>query len=184
MNGQRCVLRRLAITGGLVAILLLLLPAPGGRAAGDRVDRLGARKLEREARQVARSGGIRCHTTGVGVRCATPYMRRLVRELVERRFRPYGRSAVAWAVCVAGRESGFNPAAVSATDDHGAGQLNRPSHPWIDTGRIAWATSRSPTGWASDPVYSVAVFVQLSKGGRNRSPWTAGAAYQCPRRTP
>lgn len=184
MTGDR-PLRWFAIVALLAAILLLLVPVPGARAAaGDRVDRLSQRQLEREARHVARNGGIRCHTVGVGARCATPYMRRLVRELVTRRFRPHGPDAVAWAVCVAGRESGFNPAAVSATDDHGAGQLNRPSHPWIDTARIAWRTSASPTGWASDPVYSVAVFAQLADGGRNRGPWEAGAAYHCPRRHP
>lgn len=165
-----------------IAIAVLVWP-PCGKPAGDHVDRLSTPALEREARRVALAGGIVCHTVGVGARCATPYMRRLVRELVERRFAPYGRYALAWGLCIAGRESGFNPAAVSSTDDHGAGQLHRTAHSWVDYGRIAWATDVSPTGWASDPVYSVAVFVRLSRGGENRGPWRGGK-YQCPRRIP
>lgn len=173
-------IRRFFLLCASIAIGLLLWPTPPAKSTADRVDRLPTRLLEREARKVALHGGIRCHTIGVGARCATPYMRRLVRELVERRFRVYGRYALAWGVCVAGRESGFNPAAISATDDHGVGQLNRPSHQWVDYGRIAWATDVSPTGWAGDPVYSVAVFAKLSRGGRNRDPWARGA-YHCPR---
>lgn len=184
MTGDRN-LRWFLIVCLAVAIAVLAWPPCGisGRGTRDRVDKLSTRKLEQEARRVALAGGILCNTVGVGSRCATPYMRRLVRELVERRFAPYGPYALAWGLCVAGRESGFNPAAASATDDHGVGQLHRPAHAWVDYGRIAWATDVSPTGWASDPVYSVAVFVRISRGGANRSPW-AGGAYRCPRRLP
>lgn len=171
-------IRRFTIVCGLIALGLLLFPADDAKPAADRVDRLPTRALEREARTVALHGGIRCHTVGVGAECATPYMRRLVRELVERRLRPYGSYALAWGLCVVGRESGFNPAAVSHTDDHGAGQLHRSDHRWVDYGRIAWQTDVSPTGWAGDPVYSVAVFVRLSRGGANRDPWTGGR-YRC-----
>lgn len=160
---------------GLVTVLTLPVRAP---ASTDRVDRLTTPVLKREARTVARNGGIVCHTIGVGAGCATRYMRRLTIELVERAFAPDGAWAARWAVCVAGRESGGNPAAVSSTDDHGAGQLNRPSHPWVNYHRIAWQTPRSPTGWASDPVYSVAVFHRLAHGGANRGPWLGGR-YRC-----
>lgn len=159
----------------IIVVVAALALAAGAAAAGDRVDLLTTGQLEREARKVALNGGIVCHTPGVGAACATPYMRRLVRELVERRFRPDGPFAIAWGLCIAGRESGFNPAAVSRTDDHGAGQLHRPAHPWVSYGRIAWRTNVSPTGWAGDPVYSVAVFHRLSRGATNRGPWRGGA---------
>lgn len=165
---------RLAVIAAALAAVLLLAPL----ARADRVDRLSTPRLEREARKVGRHGGILCHTVGVGAGCATRYMRRLTGELVERAFRPGGPAAVRWATCVAARESGLNPAAVSATNDHGAGQLNLPSHPWLHVARIAWPTAGSPTGWASDPVYSVAVFARLARLGENRSPWHGGR-YAC-----
>lgn len=175
--------RRLILIGTVLAVLTLLQAlfppdAHGRPGRPDRIDVLPTSVLEREARKVARNGGIVCHTVGVGAGCASPYMRRLTRELVDRGLRRHGPDARRWGLCVVGRESGFNPAAVSATDDHGAGQLNRPSHRWVDYARIAWPTRVSPSGWASDPVYSVNVFVQLSRGATNRSPW-AGGRYSC-----
>lgn len=171
-------IRRFTIVCGLIAIGLLIFPVDESKPAGDRVDRLPARLLEREARTVGRNGGIVCHTIGVGSGCATAYMRRLTRELVERGLAPSGPGAVAWGLCTVGHESSFNPAAVSHTDDHGAGQLNRPSHRWVNYQRIAWRTTSSPTGWATDPVYSVGVFLKLSRRGTNRGPWE-GAPYSC-----
>jgi hypothetical protein len=142
-------------------------------ASSTNLQTMPLKKLEREARNVGLNGGVICHTPGQGRGCATPYMRRLVRELIVRYF-PAG-SDRAWALCVARRESGYNPAAVSYTNDHGVGQLNRPSHTWVNYNRIAfWRNNR----WASDPVYSTQVFVRLSRQGANRSPW-AGGAYHC-----
>lgn len=102
-------------------------------------------------------------------------MRRLTSELVARSFPASQRS---WALCVASRESGFNPAALSPTGDHGVGQINYVSHTWIDRNRIAYPSSVSSTGWASDVLYSVAIFVRVAGGGYNHSPWSGGR-YSC-----
>lgn len=159
----------------LALIMVAAATFTGTASAGNNLQTMPLKKLEREARVVGLNGGITCHTVGVGHDCATPYMRNIVRELITRYF-PAGENRD-WALCVAGRESGMNPAAVSSTDDHGVGQLNRPSHSWVDYNRIAfWHKGR----WASDPVYSTQVFVRLSRHGANRSPW-AGGAYHCPR---
>jgi hypothetical protein len=154
----------------IVAALAFAVPA-----TASNIQTMQLKKLEREARNVGLNGGITCHTVGQGHGCATPYMRSIVRELIVRYF-PAGDNRN-WALCVAGRESGYNPAAISYSDDHGVGQLNRPSHSWVDYNRIAfWNNGR----WASDPVYSTQVFVRLSRQGANRSPW-AGGVYSCPR---
>lgn len=153
----------------MVAAAVFTAPA----SAGVNLQTMPLKKLEREARTVGLNGGIVCHTPGQGHGCATPYMRSIVQELIVRYF-PAGNNR-AWALCVAGRESGFNPAAISYTNDHGVGQLNKPSHTWVNYNRIAfWHKGR----WASDPVYSTKVFVRLSRQGANRSPWNGGA-YSC-----
>lgn len=142
--------------------------------ASNNLETMPLKKLEREARNVGLNGGITCHTVGQGSGCATLYMRSIVKELIAR-YIPAGNNRD-WALCVAGRESGYNPAAISPTNDHGVGQLNKPSHTWVNYNRIAfWYKGR----WASDPVYSTKVFVRLSRQGANRSPW-AGGAYHCP----
>lgn len=102
-------------------------------------------------------------------------MRRLTYELVDRAFPAAAR---AWAHCVTGRESGDNPAALSPTGDHGVAQINYVTHTWIDRGRIAYESAGSRTGWASDVLYSVALFVRVSDGGAYRSPWWGGG-YAC-----
>lgn len=130
-------------------------------AAVDRVSKMSQPTLEREARKVARTGGIVCSRHG----CATPYMKRLSYELVARLF---DSNNEAWALCVVRRESGGNPGAVSRTDDHNLAQFNRPS--WqhaYDFDLLAW-----------DPVYGARSFFNLSGGGRSRSPWNGGT-YSC-----
>lgn len=161
-------MRTIAVT---VAAFCLGLFAQQARAA-DRVDRLTDWQLHREAQRVAGHGGILCQTPGQGSGCASTYMRRLTFELVDRAFPVSER---AWAHCVAGRESGHNPAALSTTGDYGVGQINYVTHLWIDRNRIAHL---GPHGWVSDVAYSVALFVRVSDGGRVRSPW-AGGRYRC-----
>lgn len=95
-------------------------------------------------------------------------MRRLTMELVQRKTVPW---AWGWAQCVINIESGFNPAAISPTGDHGVGQINYATHTWIDRDRIGYRSASSPTGWASDVLYSVDLFVRVSDHGRYHSPW-------------
>lgn len=155
--------RTLAITFAvllLVVLVVVVAEADGAPARGDRVDRLPTAKLERLSILAAATGGIRSTRHGD----ATPWMRRLSRELVER---AYAGDAERWALCVVARESGFNPGAVSHTDDHGLAQIHRPSHPWVHYGRLH-----------VDPPYAVAVMVRLSNRGRSRSPWR-GYGYAC-----
>lgn len=135
----------------LVAVLVLLVAVTDARA--DNVDRMPQRQLERAAHAAVHNGGIRSHRYGD----ASPWLRRLSRELVERAFTGSSRW---WALCVVNRESGFNPGAISRTDDHGLPQINRPSHPWVNYPRII-----------RDPVYAVAVMVRLSERGQSRGPW-------------
>ena len=144
--------RGLAITA-MVVLLVALIAACADAKASDRVDRLPQLALERAAIRAAATGGIRSSRYAD----ATPWMKRLSEELVERAF---PRSARSMAFCIVNRESGWNPGAISRTDDHGLAQINRPSHPWVSYGRIT-----------VDPVYAVAVFVRLSDRGRDWGPW-------------
>lgn len=117
--------------------------------------------LSAQARHLATHGGIICQTPGVGKECATPRMRALSRQLVIARFKPAGKTAVTVALCIVGRESGFNPGARSTTRDHGLPQANE-IHTWIDWSRIY------------DPVYALGVMWRLSNGGTNWHPWDSG----------
>jgi hypothetical protein len=147
--------RGLAIA--LAVILLVVLIATIADAKGaDRVDRLSTVQLERASIRAVATGGVRSSRYAD----ATPWTKRLVRELIDRAFRGDARR---WARCVVERESGWNPGAVSSTDDHGLAQLNRPSHRWVDYGRLV-----------VDPPYAVAVMVRLSDRGHNRKPWNGG----------
>lgn len=122
-------------------------------------------KLAKEARYLAAHGGIICQTPGVGKECATPRMRAMSRQLVIAQFKPAGPRAVTVALCIVGRESGFNPGARSTTRDHGLPQANE-IHKWVDWSRIY------------DPVYALGVMWRLSAGGTHWTPW-AGGAYRC-----
>jgi len=144
--------RQLAVAG-IIVLLLAVLAVVADADGADRVDRLSQARLERAAERAASTGGIRSSRYAD----ATPWMRRLARELVERAF-PRGSRQT--ALCIVDRESGFNPGAISRTDDHGLPQINRPSHPWVNVRRIV-----------VDPVYAVAVMVRLSHRGRDWGPW-------------
>ena len=77
--------------------------------------------------------------------------------------RLFGKDA-GWAMCIVNRESGWNPRAVSATNDHGLFQLNAPT----------WQRFFGPR-WQRvyDPVANVRMaYVIYQRGGR--SPWHGG----------
>lgn len=124
-------------------------------------------KLSFEARYLAANGGIICRTPGVGRECATPRMRELSRQLTVARFAPAGPWAVKVALCIVGRESGFNPGARSTTGDHGLPQANHVAH-------------RDTVDWKRiyDPVYALGVMWSMSRGGTSWSPWRGGK-YPC-----
>ena len=126
-------------------------------SAADRVRHLSQWTLEHAAERAVTTGGVtgRCHG------CATPYMRRLSRELVARAFEGDARR---WALCVVGRESGFNPGAVSPTHDYGLAQIHVAAHPWVNGDRLL-----------VDPVYAVETMRHLSRAGTNRDPWRGGS---------
>jgi len=140
--------------------------SPGGMTPGGQMRRrpgvagMSQKKLEVEARRVARHGGILGTCSG----CATPRMQRLSLELVMRAFPP---GSKAWAVCVTMRESGANPGAISPSHDFGLGQIHVAAHPQFSAWRLT-----------HDPVYSTRAFVQLSQRGRKRQPWEGGR-YAC-----
>jgi hypothetical protein len=147
------------VFAGFVAVTLT---EDTGSATTKRIDAMTQKQLEAEARYVAVHGGVICTRWG----CATPYMKRLSRELVYRQFRRTGTER--WALCVVERESGFNPGAVSRTNDHGLAQFNAPS----------WSHLYDMRRLKRDPVYAVKSFFRLSGGGRSTSPWRGGG-YSC-----
>ena len=84
-------------------------------------------------------------------------------------------------VCVILRESGGDPTAVSATDDHGLGQLHRgpPYDPDV-TGWVGWRAYFERIGWGwwpYDPEWNVAAMYHIyERAGRTFGPWTTAAA--------
>jgi hypothetical protein len=117
--------------------------------------------LASQARWVAAHGGIRSSRYGD----ATPELKRLVRALIRQTFQPAGWAAVRRATYYACRESGFNPGAVSNSDDHGAMQVHRASYHPFDFWRVD-----------HDPAYSVWVGWIVSSHGRDWSPWDNGTS--------
>jgi hypothetical protein len=100
-------------------------------------------------------GAIHSHRWGD----ATPWLRRLVYEMVQRAFTPYGTQA--WALYVVDRESGFNPGAInSSSGTTGIAQIHPRYHTWINYTRVQ-----------RDMRYALSTFLRLSRGGRNTGPW-------------
>lgn len=161
--GIRSSRRRGHALVGTTAVAIAVFSVAGVRSA----DAAMPPKLAAEARHLAANGGIVCQTPGVGAECATPRMRALSRRLVIARFAPAGPTAVKVALCLVGRESGFNPGAISTTGDHGLPQANYSAH-------------RTTVDWQRiyDPVYALGVMWSLSHGGTSWSPWKGGR-YRC-----
>lgn len=137
----------------LAIAIALALPA-SSVASGDRVDRMTDANLAKAARQAVKHGGIRSTRWGD----ATPWLRRLSYELVERGFRPYGTQR--WALYIVNRESGFNPGAVNWSSGCAGLPQIHPMHRWVNFKRLK-----------ADPAYAVRVFVRMSRGGSHTSPW-------------
>jgi soluble lytic murein transglycosylase-like protein len=111
-------------------------------------------QLAKAAKQEVRRGGI--YSTRWGD--ASPWLRRLSAELVERAFQPYGTQR--WALYIVHRESGENPGAVNRYSGcTGLPQIH-PMHRWVNFKRLK-----------ADPAYAAKVFVRMSRGGSHTSPW-------------
>lgn len=136
----------------LATAIALLLVVP--TAMADSVDYMPTKKIERAAQKQINKGAIYSSRWGD----ASPYLKRLCYELVERAFSPYGTQG--WALHVVNRESGCNPGAInSSSGANGIAQI-MPMHKQYDHYRIR-----------RDIHYAVAVFVHMSRGGRSTSPW-------------
>lgn len=123
-------------------------------------------KLMRDARWLALHGGV----TGTCRGCATVRMKQLVRALIVVRFAPVGVSATQTALCLTGKESDFNPGAISDTNDWGGGQINRR---WHESDHPAWWQPHAGFKHAVlDPVYNVGIMFSMSKRGTSWTPWT------------
>lgn len=118
--------------------------------------------LPAQARTLAAQSGYN-HAYGGG----SARLKQVTAQLIRQVFRPAGPSAVARALCFARRESGLNPVAISTSDDHGAFQVNRPTHPQFNY----WLMDH-------DPAYGVEAGWSVSSRGRDWGPW-AGGAYPC-----
>jgi hypothetical protein len=92
---------------------------------------------------------------------------RWLAAIVYKQFRPAGMWAVQKAYCIVGRESTWNPRAISPTGDYGLFQINYSAHHRsFDWSRIL------------EPHYNTYVAWRLSNRGHNWQPW-AGGSYSC-----
>jgi hypothetical protein len=90
---------------------------------------------------------------------ASPWLKRLCYEMVERAFAPYGTQG--WALHVVNRESGCNPAAInSSSGTTGIAQIHPAYHRWVDYHRVQ-----------RDMAYAVRTFMRLSRNGKSTGPW-------------
>jgi hypothetical protein len=111
--------------------------------------------LAKVADKAIRQGHVYSHRWGD----ASPWLKALCYEMVERAFTPYGTQA--WARHVVNRESGCNPAAINSTSGTtGIAQIHPRYHTWVNYHRVQ-----------RDMRYALATFVRLSRGGRHTQPW-------------
>lgn len=146
----------------LAATVLLLACEVAHGAANDRIDRMSYPQLAKAADRAVQNGAIRSYRYGD----ASPYLKRICYEMVERAFSRFGQYAVDWALYVVGRESDCNPGAENhkysswSQQAQGIAQMIPAYHTWVNYTRLK-----------RDLRYAVAVFVRLSRGGSSRRPW-------------
>lgn len=154
-----------------VSMLALAMCSAAGSGATS-VSSATTNALARQARWLTTHGGV----IGTCAGCATLRLRSLSKALVVERFSRAGAEPLAWALCVVGHESGFNPGAVNASS--GAAGLSQTEvnwhHEFSDDGR-----GHGYFRLTHDPAYAVAAMWRLSRGARDRTPWTGGG-YSCP----
>jgi hypothetical protein len=118
-----------------------------------------ASSIGQQARWLAAHGGVRSSRYGD----ATPKLKQLSAALIGLQFQSAGVAAIRHAICYATRESGMNVGAVSPTHDHSLGQINEPTHPQFNYGRMD-----------RDPAYAAWAMWVVSSHGRDWSPWRGG----------
>ncbi len=135
----------------LTTAALLFVPT----AMADSVDNMSTNRIEQAAQNQINKGAIYSSRWGD----ASPYLKRLCYELVERAFSPFGTQS--WALYVVNRESGCNPGAINSTSGTtGIAQIHPAYHKWINYYKLK-----------RNIRYAVAVFVHMSKGGKATRPW-------------
>lgn len=138
----------------LLAVLLLVMVVATSAHAGN-TDRMSYAQLAKAANKAIASGHVYSSRWGD----ASPWLRSLCYEMVDRAFRPFGTQA--WAHMVVNRESGCNPGAInSSSAANGIAQI-MPS---------VW-TQYDHYRMRHDLRYAVSVFVRMSDGGRYTGPW-------------
>lgn len=141
------------------AVVLALAALTAGTASAGVNDMTYA-QLDRAAKQEVKRGGIYSMRWGD----ASPWLKTLCYEMLERKFAPYGTQR--WARYIVNRESGCNPGAVNTTYSswrqraQGLAQLIPAYHTWVNYSLML-----------RDIKYGIAVFLRLSKGGRSTGPW-------------
>ena len=145
----------------IVAALALLVAPVAQGSNGGSIDRMSYAQLEKAANKAIRSGHVYSHRWGD----ASPWLKTLCYEMLDRAFAPYGTQS--WAKYIVNRESGCNPAAINTTYSDpcqratGLSQMIPCVHRWVNYQRVQ-----------RDMGYAVAVFVKLSRGGRSTGPWS------------
>lgn len=150
---------RLAILTAVIAALVAVGQAPA-QESQSLVDRMSWKQLAHAARKEVKRGGI--YSTRWGA--ASPWLRTLSKELIERAFLRVDGNVV-WAQYIVFRESGYNPGAVNSMSRCTGLMQAAPMHwtvngGWIDKYRMI-----------RDPAYAAKVFVKWSKGGAYTRPW-------------
>lgn len=136
------------------------LALSGTASSADRIDGMSYNQLAKAANKAIANGAI--YGTGHGQ--ASRYLKSLCYEMIQRAFSPYGTQE--WARHVIRRESDCNPAAINHTyrgwsnQANGLAQMIPKYHTWVNYSRVH-----------RDMKYAVAVFLRLSKGGKNTQPW-------------
>lgn len=113
------------------------------------------RFLAKVADKAIRQGHVYSHRWGD----ASPWLKAICYEMIDRAFGPYGTAA--WARYVVNRESGCNPAAInSSSQTTGIAQIHPAYHTWVDFRRVQ-----------RDMAYALRTFLRLSRNGSNTGPW-------------
>lgn len=136
----------------LLAVLLCSLAIPAAQAG---TEDMSYNQLARAGNKAIQKGHVYSSRWGD----ASPWLRSICYEMIDRAFAPFGTQR--WAHYVVNRESGCNPGAINSDSAaNGIAQI-MPS---------VW-TQYDHYRMRHDLRYAVSVFVRMSNGGRYTRPW-------------